>query len=144
MAEIVAVCLSTVTGTSKIPVAYGVMKAGYGLEGDAHAGGDAIRQISLLALESIEKMNDGNFSFKPGDFAENITTTGINLASLPIATRLSIGNEAIIEITQIGKKCHSGCAIYKQAGRCIMPREGVFASVIKGGIIKSGDPITVM
>jgi len=144
MAEIIAVCLSTVTGTSKIPVVHGVMKAGYGLEGDAHAGGDPIRQISLLAFESIEKMNDGNFSFHPGDFAENITTIGINLAALPIKTRLIIGDEATIEITQIGKKCHTGCAIYKQTGRCIMPREGVFASVIKGGTVRSGDTISVI
>ena len=143
MATIVAVCLSSTKGISKAPVGQGVVKEGYGFEGDAHAGGDVIRQVSLLALESIEKMNAGGFSFKPGDFAENLTTKGIDLVSLPIGTRLTIGDGAIIEISQIGKKCHTGCAILKQAGYCIMPREGVFARVIKGGVVRGGDPITV-
>ena len=143
MAEIIAVCLSTAKGTAKIPSTQGVMKAGYGLEGDAHAGGDLHRQISLLALESIEKMNAEGFSFKPGDFAENLTTCGIDLVSLPVGTRLTIGETTIIETTQIGKKCHTGCAIFQKAGKCIMPREGVFARVVKGGIVKSGDSIRV-
>ena len=144
MAKISAVCLSSIKGISKIPVEQGLVKVGFGLEGDAHAGGDANRQISLLALESIEKMNACGFSFKPGDFAENLTTHGIDLVSLPIGTRLVIGDTAIIETTQIGKKCHTGCAIYRQAGRCIMPHEGVFARAIKGGIVKPDDLITVL
>lgn len=143
MATIVAVCLSSTKGISKAPVEQGVAKEEFGFEGDAHAGGDDKRQISLLALESIEKMNAGGFSFKPGDFAENLTTQGIDLVSLPIGTRLVIGDTAIIETTQIGKKCHAGCAILKQAGYCIMPREGVFARVVKGGIIRGGDPIII-
>ncbi|MBN1374898.1 MAG: MOSC domain-containing protein [Dehalococcoidia bacterium] len=144
MAKIIAVCLNSTKGSSKVPVEQGVVKAGFGLDGDAHAGGDEIRQISLLALESIEKMNAGGFSFKPGDFAENLTTQGIDLVSLPIGTRLMIGDTAIIETTQIGKKCHKGCAVYKQAGYCIMPREGVFARVIKSGTVRSNDLVTVM
>ncbi|MBN1376664.1 MAG: MOSC domain-containing protein [Dehalococcoidia bacterium] len=144
MAIIIAVCLSSTKGTSKIPVEQGIVKTGFGLEGDAHAGGAEIRQISLLALESIEKMNAGGFSFRPGDFAENLTTHGIDLVSLPIGTRLMIGNSTILETTQIGKKCHKGCDVYKQAGYCIMPREGVFARVIKGGTVRSNDLITVM
>ena len=143
MAKIVAVCLSSTKGISKTPVEQGIAKEGFGFEGDAHAGGDANRQISLLALESIEKMNTGGFSFKPGDFAENLTTQGIDLVSLPVGTMLTIGDGTVIEITQIGKKCHTGCAILKQAGYCIMPREGVFARVIKSGPVRGGDPITL-
>jgi MOSC domain-containing protein YiiM len=143
VANVIAVCLSSTKGTSKAPVEQGTLKAGFGFEGDAHAGGDDKRQISLLAMESIEKMNAGGFSFKPGDFAENLTTRGIELVSLPVGTRLVIGDTALVEITQIGKKCHTGCAISKQAGHCIMPKEGVFARVIKDGTIRGGDPIAI-
>jgi molybdopterin adenylyltransferase len=143
VAKIIAVCMSSTKGISKAPVKQARVKVGFGLEGDAHAEADTVRQISLLALESIEKMNAGGFSFKPGDFAENLTTLGIDLVSLPVGTTLMIGNAAIIEITQVGKKCHTGCAILKQAGHCIMPREGVFARVVKGGIVRSGDLIKV-
>jgi MOSC domain-containing protein YiiM len=143
VAKIVAVCLSSAKGTSKVPVEQAVAKVGLGFEGDAHAGGDVKRQISLLAIESIEKMNSEGFSFKPGDFAENLTTRGIDLVSLPIGTRLVVGDAAIVEITQIGKKCHTGCDIMKKAGYCIMPREGVFARVINGGSIKGGDTIAI-
>ncbi len=144
MSSVVAVCRSDTKGVRKTPVDRGVFKIGVGLEGDAHAGGDVVREVSLLALESIGKMNSGGREFKPGDFAENITTSGINLPSLPIGTRLQAGGEVTLEITQIGKKCHSGCAILKEVGNCIMPKEGVFARVIKGGTVRPGDMIQVI
>ena len=144
MASVIAVCMSAAKGVSKAPVAAAVFKVGVGLEGDAHAGGDAVREVSLLAMESIGKMNSDSREFKPGDFAENITTSGIELASLPVGTRLQAGNEVMLEITQIGKKCHSGCAIFKEVGNCIMPKEGVFARVIRGGTIRPGDEIKVL
>jgi MOSC domain-containing protein YiiM len=143
--KIIAVCSSNIKGVRKIPLEWGLLKVEFGLEGDAHAGGDdAKRQISLLAFESIEKMNTGSFSYKPGDFAENFTTSGIDLVALPIGTKLRIGDTAIIETTQIGKTCHKGCAISKLSGRCIMPTEGVFARVITGGLVKPDDPISVL
>ncbi len=144
MASIVAVCRSDTKGVKKIPIETGVFKVGLGLEGDAHAGGDKVREVSLLAVESIAKMNLNGHEFQPGEFAENITTSGISLVSLPIGTRLRIGEEVTLEITQIGKKCHSGCVIMKEMGVCIMPREGVFAKVVKEGKIKTGDQITIL
>ena len=110
-----------------------------GLEGDAHFG-FAHRQVSLLALESIQKMIDLGLKVSPGDFAENLTTKGIDLVSLPVGTRLNAGNQAVLRITQIGKKCHHRCAIYDQAGDCIMPREGIFAEVLRGGGSPPGTP----
>jgi len=144
MAGVIAVCRSEDKGVRKIPVESAVFKVGIGLEGDAHAGGDKVREVSLLAVESIAKMKDGGGEFKPGDFAENITTTGITLTSLPVGTHLRVGEEVRLEITQIGKKCHSGCSIMKEMGHCIMPREGVFARVVKSGCIKPGDQITIL
>lgn len=114
-----------------------------GIEGDAHAG-DTIRQISLLATESIGKMRTKGLDVGPGDFAENITTKEIDLLSLKLGDRLKIGSGVIIEITQIGKICHDRCAIYEQAGDCVMPREGVFAKVIGGGEIRNGDVIAIV
>jgi len=143
MASVVAVCSSDAKGVSKSPLDSAVFKVGIGLVGDAHAGGDVAREVSLLAMESIGKMDGGGRQFKPGDFAENITTSGIDLPHLPVGTRLQAGNEVILEITQIGKKCHSGCAIFAEVGNCIMPKEGVFARVIKGGTIRPGDGIKV-
>jgi MOSC domain-containing protein YiiM len=113
----------------------------HGLIGDAHAGLNTIREVSLLAVESITKFNQKGYSFKPGDFAENITTEGVELTKLPVGSRLRIGKQVTMEITQIGKKCHSKCAIYKEVGRCIMPKEGIFARVVDGGEIKPGDVI---
>ncbi|MDD5398256.1 MAG: MOSC domain-containing protein [Dehalococcoidia bacterium] len=144
MAKIIAVCRSDTKGVRKTPVDSGVFKVGLGMEGDAHAGGDKVREVSLLAQESIAKMNLNGHEFKPGEFAENITTSGISLVSLPVGTRLRAGEEVTLEITQIGKKCHSGCVIMKEMGICIMPREGVFARVVRGGCIKTGDPITIL
>ena len=114
-----------------------------GIKGDAHAG-RWHRQISLLAEESIEKMRKKGLQIGYGDFAENITTKGINLAELKVGQRLKIGNEVIIEVTQIGKKCHDDCEIKRLTGECVMPKEGIFARVIAGGVIKVGDNITVI
>jgi len=100
--------------------------------------------VSLLAIESINKMRSLCFNARPGDFAENLTTEALELASLPVGTRISIRNDALFEITQIGKECHSGCAIYQQVGKCIMPKEGVFARVIRGGFVRTGDSIKVI
>ncbi len=136
---VVAVCISTAKGERKTPVETVELKENHGIVGDAHAG-DWHRQVSLLASESIAKMRAMGLDVDSGDFAENITTHGIDLPSLPIGTRLAVG-EAILEVTQIGKECHNRCAIVYQAGDCVMPKEGIFARVIKGGTVKSGDPI---
>jgi len=141
VSKIIAVCKSKKKGTRKEPVAKGVLKEDYGLVGDAHADCCTHRQVSLLATESINKMRRLGFDVGPGDFAENLTTEGIDLLSLPVGTRISIGGEIILEITQIGKDCHTGCAIYRQIGKCIMPKEGVFTKVIKGGLVNVGDTI---
>lgn len=143
MKEIVAVCTSKAKGERKADVGSGELQKGFGLAGDAH-GGDWHRQVSLLAEESIEKMRAAGLDVGPGDFAENLTTRGINLYSLPIGTRLQVGASALLEITQIGKVCHDRCAIYHQAGDCVMPREGVFAIVLQGGPVKRGDRLNVL
>ncbi len=143
MAKIIAVCRSENKGTKKEAVNQGVLREDYGLIGDAHADCCSQRQVSLLSRESIDKMRALGLEVGPGDFAENLTTEGIDLVSLPPGTRISIGKEIILEITQIGKECHTPCAIYRQAGECVMPREGVFAKVIRGGAIRTHDPIKV-
>jgi len=143
MAKIIAVCKSKEKGTRKKAVAEGVLKEDYGLVGDAHADCCTHRQVSLLAMESIDRMRKLGYKVGPGDFAENLTTKGSELISLPIGTRISIGNEALIEVSQIGKECHAGCAIYQEIGKCIMPREGIFARVIQGGCVRAGDDIRI-
>ena len=144
MAEIIAVCTSEKKGTTKKPVAEVVLKKDYGVVGDAHADIQTHRQVSLLAVESIDKMRAKGYDFlQSGDFAENLTTKGIDLAGLPIGTRLNAGKEVVLEMTQIGKECHAACAIRQQVGDCIMPREGIFAKVIRGGRVKAGDTIKV-
>ena len=137
--QVVAVCISERKGTRKVPVPSITMKSDFGIEGDAHAG-NWHRQVSLLAMTSIQKIQTLGLDVDKGDFAENITTEGINLVDLPIGAGLKIG-EVILEITQIGKECHSRCAIYHQARDCVMPKEGVFANVISGGEVRSGDII---
>jgi len=141
--KIVAVCTSETKGVRKKNVGSGVLRPDHGLIGDGHAG-DWHRQVSLLALESIEKMRQKGLDVNPGDFAENITTENIDLVSLPIGTQLKIGVEAVGEVTQIGKVCHERCAIYYQAGDCVMPREGIFIKVLQGGQVKVGDSIEVI
>ena len=141
MARIVAVCKSEEKGTRKEAVAEGLFKEGYGMIGDAHADSSTHRQVSLLAVESIDKMRGLGFDVSPGDFAENLTTEGLEVASLPVGTQISIGEDILLEVTQIGKECHSGCAILRQTGKCIMPKEGVFARVLRGGSVRVGDQI---
>lgn len=140
--KVVAVCISENKGERKKPVAEVTVKENHGIVGDAHAG-DWHRQISLLALESIRKMQEKGLDVTTGDFAENITTEGIDLPSLPIGTRIAIG-ETLNEVTQIGKECHTRCAIYHQAGDCVMPREGIFVKVIRGGAIRVDDKIEIV
>ncbi|MCK4259866.1 MAG: MOSC domain-containing protein [Halanaerobiales bacterium] len=139
---VIAVCRSEKKGTVKVEIPVGILKEGFGLEGDAH-GGNWHRQISLLAEESIDKMRNKGLELKFGDFAENITTKGLILHKLPVGTLLKIGEEVIMEVTQIGKKCHHDCEIFKKIGSCIMPLEGIFACIIRGGSIKAGDKIVV-
>ena len=138
-AKVIAVCTSTNKGERKAPVASVELRENHGIVGDAHAGAWH-RQVSLLAQESIAKMQKLGLAVDAGDFAENITTAGIDLPSLPVGTRLSIG-ATLLEITQIGKECHTRCAIFYQAGDCVMPKEGIFARVLVGGAITTGDRI---
>ena len=141
MAEIIAVCKSKKKGTPKQDVREGYIKENCGMTDDAHADCNTHRQVSLIAIESINKMKDLGFDVGPGDFAENLTTEGIDLVSLPVGTRVTVGNDVVLEISQIGKECHTRCAIFKKMGQCIMPQEGVFVTVIHGGTVKTGDEI---
>jgi len=140
--RIVAVSISPKKGVKKTNILLGSLIENYGLENDAHAG-DWHRQVSLLAVESISKIRKKGLDVNPGDFAENITTKGIKLWELPVGTRLKLGKDALVEVTQIGKECHNRCAIYKQVGDCVMPREGIFVKVLKGGTIGPSDGIQV-
>lgn len=141
--KVLAINISEKKGVVKKPIDEGVFIEDFGLEGDAHAG-KWHRQVSLLGIESFNKMKElGIEGLDYGSFAENITTEGIILYELPVGTRLKIG-ETIQEVTQIGKECHTGCAIAKQVGKCVMPKEGIFTRVIKGGIVRRGDIIEVL
>ncbi len=143
MAHVEAVCISKKKGMVKREQTKVVLKTQWGMEHDAHAG-DWHRQVSLLAGESIDTVKKILPTLKNGAFAENIITRGLDLMKLKIGDRLQVGDEVILEITQIGKECHNaGCAIKKATGDCIMPREGLFARVIQGGEAKAGDPIVV-
>ena len=142
--RVVSINSSFKKGVRKTPVEEARVIAGYGIEGDAHASSRWHRQISLLALESIEKMRKLGLDVAPGDFAENITTEGVDLLSLPPGTRVMIGEEVEAEVSQIGKVCHTRCEIYAQAGDCVMPKEGIFVKVLKGGTLKKGHPIKVL
>jgi len=139
MGNIVSINISLKKGTKKKPVSQATIIEGFGIEQDAHAG-NWHRQVSFLAIESIEKMREKGLNVGPGDFAENITTSGISLVDLKIGSQFTIG-ECLFEVTQIGKTCHDRCEIYKLTGDCIMPKEGIFAKVLKGGRIKVGDEI---
>ena len=143
MAKVVAINISEVKGVPKTSIEQGYFEVNCGLKGDAHAG-DWHRMVSLLGKESIDKMRAiGLDELKFGDFAENITTEGIVLYELPIGTKVRIG-QTIMRVTQIGKKCHTGCAIRQKTGDCIMPKEGIFAEVLESGWIKPGDSIEVI
>lgn len=141
MGKIIAVCLSGRKGEKKRPVDEGRLIEGQGFAGDAHAG-SGHRQVSLLSAESVDRFRaKGPLEVFPGDFAENILTEGIDLATLAVGRRLRAGSEAVLEVTQIGKECHDRCAIYRVMGDCVMPREGVFARVVQGGGLRPGDGI---
>ena len=141
--KIVSIAISKKKGTRKVQVDEAYLTEGHGVEGDAHAG-PWHRQVSFLASESIENARKNGLDVTFGDFAENIATLGIDWQKMPIGTRLRLGDSALVEITQIGKECHNRCAIYYQAGDCIMPKEGIFARVLKGGKIRCGDTVQIM
>lgn len=135
-----SVCVSTKKGEQKRPVDSVTLREDYGIEGDAHAGSG--RQVSLLALESMERMQEKVPGIGPGAFAENLNVEGLADLGLVLGSRIRVGAEVVLEITQIGKKCHdSGCAIMRAAGTCVMPKEGLFAKVLKGGVIRPGDEL---
>jgi cyclic pyranopterin phosphate synthase len=138
-----AISFSEEKGTQKTNIPKATLRSNLGIVGDAHAG-PWHRQISLLANESIDKMVAMGANVRPGNFAENITTQGIDLLRLSIGDRLRLGEYIELEITQFGKKCHSHCEIFRQVGDCIMPREGIFAKVTKGGSVNVGDTIKVI
>ena len=142
MGRLKGICISEKRGTEKHEVREAMVKMDWGIEGDAH-GGKWHRQISLLAVEAVRAFEEKyNFKVPAGAFGENLLVEGIDLKNLPIGTRLKV-NDILLEITQIGKKCHLGCNIQKQTGECIMPNEGVFAIVLNGGEIKAQDTIFV-
>jgi len=140
--EVVAVCISEEKGTAKENVGRATLRPEWGLEGDAHAG-PWHRQVSLLGWESIEKMRAQGLDVVAGSFAENITTHGLVLYELPVGTRMRLGT-ALVEVTQIGKTCHSGCAVFQAVGDCVMPREGIFVRVLEAGEVGVGDRIEVL
>jgi MOSC domain-containing protein YiiM len=142
MARLLSINLSETKGVRKKPVPRATVGP-QGLEGDAHAG-DWHRMVSLLAQESIAKMQAMGLSVGAGDFAENLTTEGVDLLGLPLGTRFRVGADVVLEVTQHGKECHARCAIFYQAGDCVMPREGIFAKVIRVGDISVGDEISVL
>ena len=142
MAEVVSVNISERKGTVKVPVPEIQLRLRHGIVGDAHAG-DWHRQISLLAEESADKLRPLLPTLEPGVFAENINTRGIGLKNLPVGTHLQIG-ETEVEVTQIGKECHSDCAIRKATGTCVMPTEGIFAVVVREGTVRPGDQVTII
>jgi len=142
--KIIAVCISSTKGVRKTPCPSGVFLENYGMADDAHAERGINRQVSLLSVDSIVKMKDMGLSVGPGDFAENLTVEGMELYTLLPGTRIAVGHEVILEISQIGKACHRGCAIFKEVGKCIMPKEGVFATVVKGGEVRTGDAVDIL
>ncbi len=148
--KVFSINISKEKGVSKKPIPQGYIRKGWGLSGDAH-GGKWHRQVSLLALERIKEQkfysrvkSSKKEELVPGDFAENITTCGLDLACLEIEDEIQIGEKVRLRVSQIGKKCHNNCALYKKIGRCIMPREGIFTKVVLGGKVKVGDEIKVI
>ncbi|MDH7497627.1 MAG: MOSC domain-containing protein [Syntrophomonadaceae bacterium] len=139
----VAVCSSRLKGEKKTDVGRGRFAVDWGLVGDAHSG-NWHRQVSLLGTDSIARMRARGVEVAPGDFAENLTVEGLQLYSLPVGTRLRVGETVVLEVTQIGKECHHGCAIRSQVGDCVMPREGIFARVLAEGWVSANDEIEVM
>jgi MOSC domain-containing protein YiiM len=142
--RIIAVCLSADKGVQKKEITQGVLKEDYGMVGDAHAKAGWHRQLSLLDKSSADKIRAKGLDINNGDFAENLTTEGMNLFTLPIGAQLKTGRGVVLEVTQIGKECHQGCAIAQQTGSCVMPTEGIFVRIIKGGEVKAGDSLKVI
>ena len=140
---VIAVCMSERKGMPKEDVGRGLLVKEHGLEGDVHAG-NWHRQVSLLSVSSINKIKEQGLEIENGDFAENLTVDGIDVWTLPVGTRLTVGQEALLEVTQIGKECHARCAIFYRAGDCVMPREGIFARVLKTGPVAAGDELVVL
>ncbi len=140
--KVLSVCISSEKGTKKREVNSASLIPDWGIEGDAHAG-RWHRQMSLLSVEEINKMKRRIPDLMPGDFAENIITKGIDLDQIKIGDRIIIGDNIVLEVSQIGKECHSGCEIQKLTGECIMPKKGVFTKVLKGGIVKRNDNLRV-
>ena len=136
-----AISISKEKGIRKANVKQVILREDFGIVGDVHAG-TKNRQVSLLAVESIKKMQEKGLKVGPGDFAENITTKDFDLLSLKLGDRLKLGKGIILQVSQIGKECHARCSIYYQAGDCVMPKEGIFAKVLKGGKVKVGDEIS--
>ena len=143
MAKVIAICISEVRGIQKHEIPEAFLRADHGIEGDAHAG-NWHRQVSLLGVDSVAKLQEKiDFELKHGAFAENILVEGMTVYTLPVGTRLRIG-EAECEVTQIGKECHADCAIRKAAGDCVMPREGIFVKVLESGKVRKGDTVEVI
>ena len=143
MAKVTAICISEVRGIQKHEIPEATLRKDWGIEGDAHAG-NWHRQVSLLSAESVKKLQEKlSFELAHGAFAENILVKGMSVHTLPVGTRLRIG-EALCEVTQIGKECHNDCAIKKATGKCVMPTEGIFAVVVREGRVRAGDEIEVL
>jgi len=141
---VIEVCVSARKGERKTPVGQGRLVAGHGLEGDAHAGTG--RQVSLLCEVSARKVRERGLDVGPGDFAENLLVDGLGPDDFAVGSRVRIaggGADALLEVTQIGKECHADCAIREQTGDCVMPREGIFARVVRGGAVRAGDALEV-
>ena len=141
--KVIEVCISDRKGTKKTPVGECLIVENYGLEGDSHASGEYHRQVCLLAQESINKMTGQGYNVGPGSFAENVTTRGLDLLAIPIGSKVRVG-EVLLEITQKGKECHDGCAVYKEIGACIARAEAIFGRVLEGGRVRAGDLVEVI
>ena len=142
MGKVIAICTSPAKGTQKTRIEEGTFIEDFGLEGDAHAG-KWHRQVSLLSFDKIEDFRARGAEVEDGAFGENLVVQGIDFATLPIGTKFGC-NDVVLELTQIGKECHSGCAIFKKMGECIMPKQGVFTRVLHGGVIHPGDELTIL
>lgn len=144
LGKILKISISEVKGQKKSNIPSAQFKKNFGILKDAHASNQSHRQISLLSIESITKMINQGVDVHPGDFAENVTTEGLDLSQCHVGTHLKLGKQIILEVTQLGKECHHGCEIFQQVGECVMPTEGIFATVIEGGLLNEGDSIEII
>jgi len=140
--RLLAICISDIKGTKKQPISEGVLKKNWGLKGDAHSGVNH-RQISILSKESVERLSRKGIIFSPGDFGENLLVTGVNLRELKVGDLIKIGAYALLRVTQIGKECLHPCSIRKRLGECLMPSEGIFCEVLRGGKIRPGNRVSI-